>query len=126
MGGFLGSPDKIGHSSASQDPYEMDTCEPGGPCEPGVMGTPWIHRYGFDNFENNDVGTQYLAALHFATALITGGELNLQPGWWGERIYTVIMMLLSFILCSSILAQVVAFVEKMGHDKTQFHEKMVT
>lgn len=122
--GFVGSPDRTNHSSINAPPHDISVCEPGGSCEPGILGSPWLRRYGLDNPVHDDVGTHYLTSLTFAIALITGGEWGMQPGWWAERVYTCIMMVVSFMVCATILSQVVVFVDKFSRDHTAFKENL--
>lgn len=119
--GFLGQPEKVGHSTSGLPPFNMADCEPGGPCEGGIQGSPWMRRYAL---EDQALGPLYLTALNFATAIITGGDLPVLAGWWGERAYTVIMMVVSFVICSTILSQIVVFVERLSADQTEFNENL--
>lgn len=124
--GFIGNPEKVGYATPTSEPYNIDDCEPGGACEGGVMGSPWIRRYGLDDPRYGDIGTQYLASLGYAVGLITGGELGMSPSWWAERLFTLVMMVVSFLLCSAILSQIVVWMDKFSMHQTEFRETMAS
>merc|ERR1719335_2121884 len=124
--GFLGSPSKVGHASSSLQAHDYELCAINGPCEPGIfgsdLGTPWIRRYGLENFPADHT---YLAALNFATGLITGGETaGISPGYSLERAYVVVMTILSFLVCSTIMSQIVVVISKITEDKAHLQENL--
>jgi len=119
--GWLGDAANVGHPSSSLDPHDVRDCTMGGPCEAGIEGSPWRRRYGLDNY---DLGTQYLAALQFATGLITGGEMLLQPGYTLERVYTIVMMILGVFVCSSVVSSVLMIMSRESELSLQFEEQM--
>jgi len=120
MWSFLGDATKVNMSSwPVPDPSD---CDPGGPCEGGVSGGPWRRRYGI---ESQSLPHQYVTALHFATALIIGSEMDLQPGWVAEKLFVVAMMILSFLVCSTILSHIVCVVDKFSRDDKDFYDSML-
>lgn len=119
--GFLGNPEKVDHGSAGLPPHPIGVCSEGGPCENGMEGSPWLRRYGFDNFKPS---VSYLAALHFATGLVTGSEMDLQPGYLGERIFCTVMMIVSFLVCSTFISQIVVVIHKINAGSAEFRERM--
>lgn len=42
--------------------------------------------------------------------------MGLQPGYWSERIFVVVMMIVGFLLCSTILSQVVLIFHKLSEE----------
>lgn len=118
--GYIGDPESMGDMS-TEGPHPLDQCVPGGPCENGIWGTPWRRRYGLDNF---DLGTQYLAALHFATGLVTGSELALQPAFWAERLFTTIMMILGLFICTTVLSQVLVMINRLAEKNVEKNEQI--
>jgi hypothetical protein len=111
----------MGQYNGEDPPYVKSTCEPDGPCENGigVNDAPWRRRYGFETF---DSASQYLIALQFATGLMTGAELQMMPGWWLERVFVIVMMIVSFLICSIIISQIVVVMEKINQDNSEFLE----
>lgn len=119
--GFIGDPTKVGHPSANLPPHRYSDCSEGGACEPGMEGSPWQRRYGFDQISPS---VRYIAALHFATGLVTGGELDISPGFWLERAFIIFMMNVSFLVCSSIISHIVAATHKINQEGSEFKERM--
>lgn len=119
--GFIGNPEKIGHSSQFEKPHPLSDCSESGPCEKGMEGSPWLRRYGYDNY---GARVQYLAALHFATGLVTGAEIDLQPGYWCEKVFMILMMIVSFLVCSTIISQIVVILHKFNAGSAEFKERM--
>lgn len=116
--GWLGAPGR--HENKYEEdfrdstgPIAVATCEPGGPCEPSIQGSPWRRRYAV---EQESVQEQYLFSLRFAAGLFTGGDMGIQPGYAGERIFVVLMMFVSFIICSTVLSQIVLIFHKIHED----------
>jgi len=64
----------------------------------------------------------YLVALQFATGLLTGAELQLMPGYWMERIFLTGMMIVSFLVCSMIISQIVVVMDKINQDNSEYLE----
>lgn len=118
--GIIGEPGTFNLDADNPHDY-IKECVPGGPCEAGIMGTPWRHRYGLDNYGLSD---QYLMALHFATGLVTGGELALQPGFWMERIYVVVMMITGLFVCSAVLSHVLVLITKKAEENIEANEQV--
>jgi len=106
-----------GHSQ----PYDIETCTMGGPCERGIEGSPWDQRYGLNNYS---ALTRYLSALQFTAALITGGESPLQPGRGSERIMTIIMMFCSIFITSSVVGEVLIIIQRQSVENMAFDELM--
>lgn len=119
--GFLGSPERMGHSSADLPPIDLEQCAMGGACEHGVRGSPWMRRY---SLENMGVEVQYLAALQVATGLITGGEWGMTAGHSPEIIYVVLMMVAGVLVCSMVLSQIVVVAQKVSQDSDEFRDNM--
>jgi hypothetical protein len=67
---------------------------------------------------------QYLTALHFSTALITGGEPPVAPGFWMERVFVVLMMVVSFLVCSTMLSEIVVVMSKVNQDSAELRRKI--
>mmetsp|Transcript_5293 Transcript_5293/g.14617 ORF Transcript_5293/g.14617 Transcript_5293/m.14617 type:complete len:514 (+) Transcript_5293:3-1544(+) len=118
--GWIGDPENI-DGSAAGDPYMIETCTMGGPCEHGIEGTPWRRRYGLDNYSGM---TQYLAALQFAAALITGGEAPMQPSHPVERMYTVVMMILSIFVSSIVVGEILLIMNRQSEMTLAFEDQM--
>lgn len=114
--GFIGLPKNTNHSTADSPPHNWEDCEPGGPCEPGIEGSPWLHRSGLDNF---DVSLRYIVSLQFAAGLLLGADWPVTPGFWGERIFICFMMVLSFFMCSLVLSQIVVVVNELSESKKE-------
>lgn len=106
-------------------PHDRSTCEPDGPCENGIglEDSPWRRRYGLTEAGS---GQQYLTALQFAAGLLTGAELPLSPGWWCERLFLTVMMIVSFLVCSMIISQIVVVMEKINQDNAEYLEQTRT
>lgn len=119
--GFMGNPSKIGHHTKDLEPLPFEICDPGGPCEPSVVGSPWLRRYGLDKLPTS---MQYLTSLHFATGLVTGNAIEITPGYWMERVYVLTMMIISFLVCSTIMSQIVVIIHKLNQNSTEFRERM--
>jgi hypothetical protein len=102
--------------------YERVECEPDGPCERGITGSPWRKRYGL---ENEPLLYQYLIALRFATGLFTGSDIGIQPGVWAERLFVILTMFLSFIALSSAISRIVVMFNKMSQDGSDQEELML-
>lgn len=120
--GFLGTPDKIGHPAGGSSPHQWQECEPGGPCEPGIEGSPWLRRNGLDNFE---VSTQYLISLQFSAGLLMGADMGVAPAFWSERVFVIIMMIFSFFLCSVVLSEIVVIVNEMSQRKKELSQQIM-
>merc|ERR1719409_50747 len=73
-----------------------------------------------DTFKSTE---QYLIALQFATGLLTGAELQMMPGWWLERLFVIIMMIVAFLICSIIISQIVVVMEKINQDNSEYLEQ---
>jgi len=115
--GWIGSPPNDGGQGAPP----MDICTMGGPCEPGIEGSPWRRRYGL---ENHGVIVQHLAALQYNAALITGGESPMQPGNPIERTYVVVMMILSVFVSSIVVGEVLLVMNRQSEMSMQFEDEM--
>lgn len=115
--GFLGQPED------KRAPYSMvrELCEPGGPCEPGLEGSPWMRRYGLDNYQ---AATRYLIALQSSAGLLTGGGVALEAGFWSERIYVLGMMIGSFFLCAIVLSRIVVVVDEMSKSQSELKKQL--
>jgi len=115
--GWLGDPGRCEDCPAQR----VEFCEPGGPCETGIQGTPWRSRYGVSEFELLD---QYLLALRFAVGLVTGSETDIQPGFWAERTFVCVMTFCSFILCSTVISQIIVTFHKILQEQSEQLELM--
>lgn len=124
--GFIGNPKKVKHPSQIEAPHDFFACEMGGPCEPGIVGSPWIRRYGFDSLVPASMPKLhlYFASLHFATGLVTGGSIGMEPGHWSERVFTIIMMILSFLVCSLVVSEIVVMLQKINESGKQHEENL--
>lgn len=114
--GVIGDPVKIDHPTKNLPPYDLELCEPGGPCEGGIMGSPWTRRYAVENLLPRD---RYLIALHSSIGLLTASDMGLSPGYWGERTYVVFMMVVSYLLSAVILSQIVVVVGQLQESKAE-------
>lgn len=119
--GFIGNPVIMSHPSAGLPPHKYDECEPGGPCEAGLDGSPWLKRYGYEQFS---LSTQYLAALHFAVGLVTAQESDIRPGYWGERIYSILLMIISLSVTSAVISVTSVILNKISAGRAEFRERM--
>eukprot|EP00746_Dinoflagellata_sp_MGD_P021184 gnl/MRDRNA2_/MRDRNA2_149427_c0_seq1.p1 gnl/MRDRNA2_/MRDRNA2_149427_c0~~gnl/MRDRNA2_/MRDRNA2_149427_c0_seq1.p1 ORF type:complete len:755 (+),score=101.22 gnl/MRDRNA2_/MRDRNA2_149427_c0_seq1:233-2266(+) len=119
---FIGSPLNVGLTYDE----ELDACADGessldGSCERGVLGSPWIRRFDLQDLPTQDL---YLMALQFAVAVITSGEASVGPGYIWELVYCVILMVISFLVCSVILSELVVICSKMNEDHREFRESL--
>merc|ERR1719235_1090013 len=46
------------------------------------------------------------------------------PGFWIERIYVVFMMVISFIVCSTILSEIVVVFQKFNEDTAELRKDL--
>jgi len=119
--GIIGDAKLIGHPVADDPSYMIGTCTMGGPCENGVEGSPWRHRYGLNNYSQ---WTQYLVAMQYATALVFGGDVPVTPGTSQERIFATIMMVVGAFTCSIIVGEVLMVLTRQREQTLAFDEKM--
>jgi CRP-like cAMP-binding protein len=119
--GWIGSPERY-TSDLGKEPHDWSTCEPGGPCEPGMGGSAWRRRYGLDEAS---LAEQYLYSLRFAAGLFTGSDIGIQPGFWGERVFVVMTMFGSFIALSTIISKIVIMFHKISQDHQDQEELMM-
>lgn len=119
--GYLGQPSKYKDGTFSEEWNDYESCEPGGPCEPGILGSPWVRRYALDG---SDRGTHYLVALQFSAGLLLGQNTGIEPGYWAERVYTVIMTIISFIFATSVLSQIVVLLDQMSHETSELNKRL--
>lgn len=119
--GFLGNPVKLRNKHMDSQPHDLSECEPGGPCEPGIFGSPWMHRYGMQHISVED---KYLASLYFATGVMTGNDVGMDASHWPERIFVIVMMIISFLVCSTVLSEIVVMIQKMKADSAEFNERL--
>lgn len=117
---WLGGPD---HYDENDRPYDRSKCEPGGPCEGGITGSPWRRRYGL---ESEPVIFQYLISLRFATGLFTGSDIGIQPGWHAERLFVILTMFMSFIALSSAISRVVVMFNKISQEHAEQEDIMMS
>eukprot|EP00443_Scrippsiella_acuminata_P088649 CAMPEP_0115512482 /NCGR_PEP_ID=MMETSP0271-20121206/74535_1 /TAXON_ID=71861 /ORGANISM="Scrippsiella trochoidea, Strain CCMP3099" /LENGTH=160 /DNA_ID=CAMNT_0002942647 /DNA_START=11 /DNA_END=490 /DNA_ORIENTATION=- len=117
--GWVGNPDNFGLSSSWRD---ISSCSMGGPCEFGLAGSPWLYRYGF--IDNYDVTTQYLAALQFTAALMTGGEVSMQASTPLERLFTILVMICSIFISSVVVGQILLIMDRQSEASMAFDEQM--
>jgi hypothetical protein len=113
----------MGDYHGDAQPYDrLKECEPDGSCERGigVDDSPWRRRYGITT---DSPISQYLVSLQFATGLLTGAELQLMPGYWLERLFVTMMMVVSFVACSIIISQIVVVTEKISRETTEYLEQ---
>lgn len=75
------------------------------------MGSPWIRRYGLEGYGG---ATHYLIALQISAGLLTGSEMDLTAGYEAERIYVIVMMLASIIICSMMISQILLMVQRLS------------
>lgn len=121
--GWLGYPTRDQEGDVEWEPVDMSICEPGGPCEPGIWGSPWLRRYGLDS---KNVASQYIIALRFATGVLTVSEFGIQPGWWGEHVFVTVAMFFSFIICSMVISMIFEMFARIRQDKLEQEELMMT
>lgn len=113
--GWLGHPDRQDYPR-SDSPLDKSNCEPGGPCESSLDGSPWRRRYGV---ELDDLWSQYLLALRFAAGMFTGNDMELQAGYWAERFYVVFIMFVSFIVCSTVVSKIIIVFHKINQEQAE-------
>jgi hypothetical protein len=116
--GLIGDPELLGTSGVAHD---IDICTFGGPCEPGIQGSPWRRRYGLDNY---DAATAYIAALQFSTALITGGESPMQAGSVVERLFMVIASICSVFVISVVVGEILLIMNRQEEARMVHDEQM--
>jgi hypothetical protein len=82
-------------------------CEPGGPCEEGIYGRPWVRRYGLVESDINfAIFDQYGIAMEVAVGLLTGyGNASVAPGTNPERWFVSVIAIMSFIFCTYVTAR---------------------
>eukprot|EP00928_Gymnodinium_smaydae_P081769 TRINITY_DN65231_c0_g1_i1.p1 TRINITY_DN65231_c0_g1~~TRINITY_DN65231_c0_g1_i1.p1 ORF type:complete len:884 (-),score=128.84 TRINITY_DN65231_c0_g1_i1:83-2734(-) len=119
--GWLGDPEFFGSTSTLEEPYDIETCTMGGPCEPGIQGSPWRQRYGLNNY---DSATEYLAALQFAAALITGGESPMQASHPVERLFAIIVMICSMFVSSVVVGEILLVMNRQNEARMAHDERM--
>merc|ERR1719210_1666509 len=120
--GLIGDPENIGLETMAE-PIPPGVCEPGGPCEPTIEGSPWIHRYGMDNY---DTLTKYFAAMHFAVGLVTQGPTPMEPGSPLERIYTIVLMMCGIFVTSVVVGEVLLIMDRQRQLNLAFDEQMAS
>lgn len=59
-----------------------------------ASGRSWIKQYGY---RDQDVGLQYLVSLHWSLSQFSGGLEEFAPTGIGERFYTVLIWVISFL-----------------------------
>jgi len=99
----------------------IETCTMGGPCEHGIVGSPWKRRYAVDNY---DAMTQYLVAMQFSVACITGQDFSLQPGTGPERMYTAMLMICSVFVTSVVVGEILLIMNRQSEMNIAFEETM--
>lgn len=119
--GWLGTADNIGHDTADDAYHDVVSCTMGGPCEPGIVGSPWIHRYGLDNYGK---AVQYFTALQFCCALITGGQSPMDTGHPIERLFAVIVMITSIFVQSVVVGEILLIMNREAESRMIFDETM--
>mmetsp|Transcript_83732 Transcript_83732/g.191101 ORF Transcript_83732/g.191101 Transcript_83732/m.191101 type:complete len:929 (+) Transcript_83732:95-2881(+) len=105
------------------EPYALDACSEGGPCERGVLGSSWVVRYGVHG-DRATAWQQYVVALNWAAAAVTGSSVDLQPGTQHERVFVFIVNVAAFLLCALLLASIVAVVTQVQEENKVFAENM--
>jgi len=116
---WMGHPTR--HYHGKDGPINQATCEPGGACEPSILGSPWRRRYAV---EGETIPDQYLLSLQFAAGVITGGDPGLQPGFWLERVFVITMMYVSLFMVATVISQVVMIFEKVSDESKVQNELM--
>jgi len=99
--------------------HDREFCEPGGPCEGSIEGSPWLRRYGF---ETADMLTQYWASMQFSLALLTGSQVPMEPGRVVERIFTVTMMLFGTFVSCFVVGEFILIMDRQGEAKHAYTE----
>jgi hypothetical protein len=116
--GWLGDSTNYGTNESS---LSIDTCALGGPCEPGIVGSPWRRRYAVDNY---DAVTQYIVAMQFSVACITGQDFSMQPGTAVERVYTAMLMICSVFVTSVVVGEILLIMNRQSEVNISFEETM--
>eukprot|EP00928_Gymnodinium_smaydae_P010357 TRINITY_DN13899_c0_g1_i1.p1 TRINITY_DN13899_c0_g1~~TRINITY_DN13899_c0_g1_i1.p1 ORF type:complete len:796 (+),score=72.49 TRINITY_DN13899_c0_g1_i1:48-2390(+) len=116
---WIGHPDRM----EGTVPADPNLCDPGGPCERGVVGSPWLRRY---NLEGETVPIQYVYALRFATGLLTVSEFGVEPGWWLEQIFVTLAMFFSFISSSIVISMIFEMLTRIRQESLEQEELMMT
>eukprot|EP00747_Dinoflagellata_sp_TGD_P012205 gnl/TRDRNA2_/TRDRNA2_121468_c0_seq1.p1 gnl/TRDRNA2_/TRDRNA2_121468_c0~~gnl/TRDRNA2_/TRDRNA2_121468_c0_seq1.p1 ORF type:complete len:347 (-),score=59.59 gnl/TRDRNA2_/TRDRNA2_121468_c0_seq1:101-1141(-) len=63
--------------------------------------------------EDHDLWIQYLYALRFATGMVVNSDSGIQPGFWAERVFVIIMMLFSFVVCSGAISMILTMFHRL-------------
>mmetsp|Transcript_116761 Transcript_116761/g.267976 ORF Transcript_116761/g.267976 Transcript_116761/m.267976 type:complete len:382 (+) Transcript_116761:1-1146(+) len=105
------------------EPYPPEECSDGGSCESGIWGSPWMIRYGVHGSRATK-WEQYMTALNFAAAGVTGASTDVMAGNMAERVFLCLLNVVAFLLCAMLLASVVAVVTQVQEDNKVFWEGM--
>lgn len=116
---MLGQSEDVFVSGDSTHPHDIETCTMGGPCEPGIQGSPWKRRYGLDNY---NALTQYWASLQFTAAIMTGGDPPLHAGSVSERVFTIILMICSIFIGSVVVGEVLLIMNRNSEVQLAYDE----
>lgn len=106
-----------------RSPYDLAQCGGDGPCEDrgiGLTGSPWIKRYGLTSVS---AWARYIVAMQYATGMMTGGDVPVSAGTMGERIYTMVVLMLGFLACSMIISQIVVVMDGVSKDNADYLEE---
>merc|ERR1719440_2046188 len=104
------------------NPYAIETCTMGGPCEFGVEGSPWRYRYGFDG--NYSPAVLYFASLQYCAGLITGGETGLSPGLPLERVFTICICIVGVLVNSMVTGEILLIMNRVAERRMDFDDRM--
>lgn len=89
-------------------------CEPAGPCEEGTIGSPWVHRFGYDQDSAEvSVSRVYLKALLWASGTMTGTGSEIWGATEQEEATTVLVIIFSFFLCSWLVVAIMNMTQQL-------------
>merc|ERR1712048_1421200 len=116
--GWIGDPLNVG---ATAEAPNWASCTMGGACESGIEGSPWRRRYALEGY---GLVTQYLVALQFTTGLLTGGEVPVEPGYALERMFTIVTMISSVLICSTVVGGILLIMNREQESNLSDEERI--
>lgn len=96
----------LGESPGAAE-VRWDECDPGGACEAGVYGSPWLARFGITNSDRAVAEDEvYVLALELGVGVMTGAGLGaLPPGTLAERLTGVVLSVLATLFSAYVVAR---------------------